>query len=107
MAPRSDSFTILSLSGGGYFGLFTITLLADLEEALGAPIARHFDLIAGTSVGGIIALGLAQEIPARAMQSLRRRVSDLLTDVRHRKGLSARLPTSCAVYAKAKYRLIP
>lgn len=68
MAPRSDSFTILSLSGGGYFGLFTITLLADLEEALGAPIARHFDLIAGTSVGGIIALGLAQEIPARAMQ---------------------------------------
>ena len=31
---------------------------------MGCPIARAFDLIAGTSVGGIIALGLAAEVPA-------------------------------------------
>jgi uncharacterized protein len=56
-------FNILALSGGGYFGLYTISVLAELERAFG-PIGRHVDLLAGTSVGGIIALGLAAEIPA-------------------------------------------
>src|SRR5687767_9758311 len=50
-AARSDSpFQILSLSGGGYRGLFTARILADLEERIGAPIATRFDLIAGTSI---------------------------------------------------------
>jgi uncharacterized protein len=57
-------FQILSLSGGGYLGLYTISVVADLERQIGAPIASRFDLIAGTSVGGIIALGLANEVPA-------------------------------------------
>lgn len=58
------AFQILSLSGGGYLGLYTVTVLAELEKQFGAPIAAHFDLLAGTSVGGIIALGLAAERPA-------------------------------------------
>ena len=65
---KKGRFTILSLSGGGYLGLYTASVLAALEESYGAPIARHFDLIAGTSVGGIIALGLANEIPAKDIQ---------------------------------------
>jgi len=52
-------FWILSLSGGGYRGLFTATLLQELEKALGNPIARHFDLITGTSIGGILGLAIA------------------------------------------------
>jgi patatin-like phospholipase/acyl hydrolase len=59
-----DSFRILCLSGGGFLGLYTISVLAELEKRFGAPIAHRFDLIAGTSVGGIIACGLAAEIPA-------------------------------------------
>jgi len=51
-------FQILSLSGGGYLGLYTITVLSELERGLGRPLASCFDLLAGTSVGGIIALGL-------------------------------------------------
>ena len=51
-------FQILSLSGGGYLGLYTITVLTELERGLGRPLASCFDLLAGTSVGGIIALGL-------------------------------------------------
>jgi len=57
-------FQILSLSGGGYLGLYTIAVLTDLEERVGAPLASRFDLIAGTSVGGIIAIGIAGEVPA-------------------------------------------
>lgn len=59
-----ESFQILALSGGGYRGLYTATILAEIERELGGPIARHFDLIAGTSIGGILALAIANEIPA-------------------------------------------
>ena len=58
------AFQILSLSGGGFLGLYTITVLTELEQRAGRPIASCFDLLAGTSVGGIIALGLAAEHPA-------------------------------------------
>ncbi len=51
-------FQILSLDGGGLRGMYTAAVLARLEEDLGIRIVDHFDLIAGTSTGGIIALGL-------------------------------------------------
>jgi predicted acylesterase/phospholipase RssA len=66
----TSRFQILSLSGGGYRGLYTATVLADLERAVGKPLAQVFDLIAGTSVGGILALGLALEIPASKLAAL-------------------------------------
>ncbi|MCE2891176.1 MAG: CBASS cGAMP-activated phospholipase [Hyphomonadaceae bacterium] len=53
------TFQILSLSGGGYLGLYTASVLATLEEQSGRKIVDMFDLFAGTSIGGIIALGLA------------------------------------------------
>ncbi len=51
-------FQILALDGGGAKALFTVLVLAHLEEDLGICINDSFDLIAGTSAGGIIALGL-------------------------------------------------
>jgi uncharacterized protein len=63
-----ERFQILSLSGGGFFGLYTAAVLAELEKVAAAPLATRFELIAGTSVGGIIALGLAAEIPASKIQ---------------------------------------
>jgi uncharacterized protein len=59
-APSRPSrrFQILSLDGGGYKGLFTVAVLTSLEEDLGVSITDHFDLLAGTSTGGIIALAL-------------------------------------------------
>lgn len=68
--PNEADFHILALSGGGFRGLYTATVLRCLEEALGAPLARRFDLICGTSAGGLIALGLADEVPARELQAL-------------------------------------
>jgi uncharacterized protein len=53
------TFQILALSGGGYRGLFTSAILAKLEQQAQRPIGDCFDLIAGTSIGGVIALGLA------------------------------------------------
>lgn len=64
------TYHVLALSGGGYRGLYTATVLAELEIALGRPIASHFDLICGTSAGGMLALGLAAEIPAQELKAM-------------------------------------
>ena len=68
-APAERPFRILALSGGGYRGLFTAALLAKLEAALGNVRLRdRVDLIAGTSIGGLLALGLSIGIPAAELQ---------------------------------------
>lgn len=56
--PDSERFQILSLDGGGIRGLFSVAVLAAMEEDLGGRVVDRFDLIAGTSTGGIIAIAL-------------------------------------------------
>lgn len=51
-------FKVLSIDGGGIRGVIPGMLLQHLEEATGRPISALFDLIAGTSTGGILATGL-------------------------------------------------
>lgn len=59
---------ILSIDGGGIKGVFPISFLAHIESALSLhSVANYFDLIAGTSVGGIIALGLGLGVTGRSM----------------------------------------
>jgi len=59
--PAGGTFRVLSIDGGGIRGIFPAALLAALEARFlaGRSIARRFDLITGTSTGGILALGLA------------------------------------------------
>lgn len=57
MAARTQ-MRVLSIDGGGIRGIIPAMLLAEIEERTQTPIARLFDLIAGTSTGGILALGL-------------------------------------------------
>lgn len=61
---------ILSIDGGGIMGTFPAAFLATYEEELGRPIGQYFDLIAGTSTGGILAIGLALGIPAQTLLRL-------------------------------------
>ena len=61
---------ILSIDGGGIKGTMPAAFLAGLEEDLGQPIGRYFDLIAGTSTGGIIALGLGLGRTAKELLEL-------------------------------------
>ncbi len=51
--------TVLSIDGGGIKGIVPAMILAELEYRTGKRIHELFDLIAGTSTGGILALGLA------------------------------------------------
>ena len=56
---------ILSIDGGGIKGAFAAAFLSQMEENLGSPIHEYFDLIVGTSTGGIIALGLGLGVPTK------------------------------------------
>jgi patatin-like phospholipase/acyl hydrolase len=58
---------ILSIDGGGIKGVFPASFLATTEEVIGGSIADYFDLIVGTSTGGIIALGLGLGFTAKQM----------------------------------------
>lgn len=70
VAPNEPPpFQVLSLDGGGYRGMFTAQVLAVWEEKLQRPIADCFDLIVGTSTGGIAALGLAAGLSAAQLVS--------------------------------------
>ena len=52
---------ILSLDGGGIRGIIPALVLQSIEEELQCRIADIFDLIVGTSTGGILALGLSKD----------------------------------------------
>lgn len=55
---------ILALSGGGYRGLFGAHLLAKIEKDFSSSCRDKFQLLAGTSIGGIVASALAVGVPA-------------------------------------------
>ncbi len=62
---KSTDFKILSLDGGGIKGLYAAKLLAQIEEKTGKPIGEYFDMICGTSTGGLLALGITRGIPCK------------------------------------------
>ena len=50
---------VLAVDGGGIRGIIPALVLAELERRTGQPVCRMFDVLAGTSTGGLLALGLA------------------------------------------------
>ena len=94
--PEGQEFRILSIDGGGIRGIFPAAFLAGLEERYlaGESVSGYFDLVAGTSTGGIIALGLGSGL----------RASDLLDVYLHR-GCEVFPPLRRNILGVAKRRL--
>jgi uncharacterized protein len=70
--PKDRPFRILSIDGGGICGILPAAVLAELERRFlgGRSIAGYFDMIAGTSTGGIIALALGAGMTAADIRSI-------------------------------------
>jgi patatin-like phospholipase/acyl hydrolase len=92
-----DRFQILALDGGGLRGIFSAAILAALEEDLQISIVDHFDLITGTSTGGIIALGLGLGLRPRQIVEFYAELGERV--FRSRPGLG-----SARQLLRAKYR---
>lgn len=54
----SRKFRILSIDGGGLKGLIPLQVIREIENITGEPIHKTFDLIAGTSTGGLLTCAL-------------------------------------------------
>jgi predicted acylesterase/phospholipase RssA len=67
---RGSPTRILSLSGGGIRGIFQARYLEVMEQQLGRPLRDCFHLIAGTSTGAIIALGISLGISTTSIVKL-------------------------------------
>lgn len=63
LKKNKKPFKILCIDGGGIKGLYSAQILAKFENIFNCKISDHFDLICGTSTGGIIALGISLGIP--------------------------------------------
>ncbi|WFC40270.1 CBASS cGAMP-activated phospholipase [Pseudoxanthomonas sp. SE1] len=80
LAPRDPAsaalFSVLTLDGGGARGYLTLKILEQVEAYLNGltgaalPLGAHFDLVCGTSTGGIIALALALGRPVSEVSAL-------------------------------------
>lgn len=63
-------FKILSIDGGGIKGLYSSTVLEHLEKKYSCSCSDYFDLLCGTSTGGLITLGLSLKIPASEISKI-------------------------------------
>jgi hypothetical protein len=70
--PTDRPFRILSINGGGICGILPAAILAEFETRFlnGESVGRYFDMIAGTSTGGIMALGLGHGKTARDIRDI-------------------------------------
>lgn len=64
------TFKILSIDGGGIKGLYSSKIIEHFEEEFNCNMADHFDMICGTSTGGILALALSLNIKASKISDL-------------------------------------
>ena len=92
---------LLTLDGGGIRGIMTIQLLKALEEQAGAPCYRIFDLVAGTSTGGIIAGLIASGKTAFEIDAL---YEKLVSKVFVRRDFFANQFVNPPAWSKASYR---
>ena len=59
---------VLSIDGGGIRGIIPAMVVAHIERKMGRPAHELFDLMVGTSTGGILALGLSRPGARRPAQ---------------------------------------
>ena len=59
MSEQTGLRRILSIDGGGIRGIIPAMVIAHIEKQMGRPAHELFDLMVGTSTGGILALGLS------------------------------------------------
>lgn len=70
MINTRQTYNVLVLNGGGIKGLKELIVLNFIEKRLGGDLLKHFDLIAGTSTGGIIAACLAKGMKTDEIMNL-------------------------------------
>lgn len=96
---------ILSIDGGGLKGVIPAAFLATLEETTGKRLVDHFDLIAGTSTGGIIAIALGLGLTAQTVLDFYVTEGPLIFEQERAGTVIGRLLTRAKRYQRSARRL--
>lgn len=103
--PGAAPLQVLTLDGGGLRGIFAAAALAAWEEDFNTSVADHFDLIVGTSTGGIIALALGSGVSPAEILTIYVNEADRIFPPARRTPLGSlrrlRRPRYCAVDLRA------
>ena len=76
--PSHMPINVLCMDGGGIRGRCLLAMVEEMEQQLGGPVAAHFDLIAGTSIGGCGSIFLSRyPEPGRATRMARLALTEL------------------------------
>jgi uncharacterized protein len=99
-------FKILSIDGGGIKGLYSAIILEHLEEEFckknGTSISDYFDMICGTSTGGLIALALSVKTPACQISNFyRKRGKDIFPNHNKMQELTSKIKQ---IAVRSKYK---
>lgn len=96
-------FKILTIDGGGIKGVFSAQVLAEFEDAFDTNVSDHFDLVCGTSTGGIIALGVTAQIPMKRIVAFYEEYGPAIFAQRWKKCLGNQLMALKQALFKSKY----
>ena len=96
-----DNKTILCIDGGGMRGILTVQLLKQIESITNIPCYELFDMVAGTSTGGIMAGLIASGKTAAQIETL---YVQLVTNVFKKRGAFAGRIINPPRYDKVNYR---
>lgn len=80
MSNAKPIFAILSIDGGGIRGIIPASVLVAFEKYLETPVSQLFDVIVGTSTGGIISLALTYSKDGTSPAFTAQQVLDLYTN---------------------------
>lgn len=70
LSPGVHGVRVLALDGGGTRALLTIEMLKSLEAQTGKRVHELFDVIGGTSTGGILAAGIQEQLSLETLEAL-------------------------------------
>lgn len=100
----TNKYKILSIDGGGIKGVFPAAFIASIEETTGERFADYFDLIVGTSTGGIITLGLGLDYSGKDILKF---YEDMASSVFGKQDLAGRIKGKAKHLALSKYDSAP
>src|SRR5476651_2173844 len=81
---KKDMLNVLSCDGGGIFGAHTAVVLDSIEQTC-PGFLKNIDVVAGTSIGGIIALAIANDMTTTQIINLFNNASNIFTASKMRK----------------------
>ena len=84
IANKATAVNILCCDGGGVRAVLTLELLVQLKKETGVEPSKHFDVYAGTSIGGVVAIFLSLGLsPERILKTYKQMSTSIFSNYQY------------------------